>query len=100
MTHPRPITERELNLINLYATCQLELSPQSFYAKWDVSYEQIGYICSRSTTTVRRWFITGDNSRRPTRYDLRDLALMDFLLEHFEEIPAELFDLLCPQNRK
>ncbi|HAX77077.1 MAG TPA: hypothetical protein DCY88_14880 [Cyanobacteria bacterium UBA11372] len=52
-------------------------------------------ICSRSPTTVQRWFKRDRNYRSPKRCDLYDLALMDFLLEHFEEIPTELFNLLC-----
>ncbi|HAA31498.1 MAG TPA: hypothetical protein DDW76_07970 [Cyanobacteria bacterium UBA11369] len=96
MTNPGPIGERELQLIRLYANCQLELSPQSFYAKWDVTYEQIGEICSRSPTTVQRPFKRASNYRSPKRCDLHHLALMDFLLEHFEKIPPQLFDLLFP----
>jgi hypothetical protein len=100
MTNPRPIRERELTLIDLYANCKLEISPRRFYAKWDVSYQQIGKICSRSPATVQRWFGRGHNYRAPTACDMHHLALMDFLLEHFEEIPAELFDRLCPASRR
>ncbi len=99
MTHPRPIGERELTLIDLYAYCKLELSPQSFYTKWDVDYQTIAKICSRSPSTVERWFGRGRNFRSPTPCDLHHLALMDFLLEHFEEIPTELFNLLFPPNQ-
>ncbi len=71
-------------------------------------------ICSRSVATVGRWFSRGHNYLRPQPSDLRHLALMDFLLEHFEEIPhrvaapkehrvawplaLELRNLLCPPN--
>ncbi len=96
MTHPRPIGERELGLIELYTNCQLELAPQRFYAKWNVTYQQMGRICSRSPSTVQRWFTRGCSSRSPNSCDLHHLALMDFLLEHFEQIPAELLHLLCP----
>ena len=95
MIHPRTLTERERDLIELYSRCQLGITPRRFYAKWSVSYEQIAAICSRSISTVRRWFRRDCNYRRPTKADLRHLALMDFLLEHFDEIPTELFDLLC-----
>jgi hypothetical protein len=37
--------------------------------------------------------------RHPTPNDLRCLALMDFLLEHFEEILEELKNLLCLPNQ-
>jgi hypothetical protein len=100
VTNPRPLGERELALIDLYANCKLELSPQRFYSKWGVSYEQIGYICSRSPTTVRRWFARGCSYRAPSSCDLHHLALMDFLLNHYEEIPTFLLGLLCPVKRE
>lgn len=99
MTNPRPLGERERTLIELYANCQLELSPRSFYAKWDVNYQMIAEICCRSPATVQRWFRRGQNYRAPTSCDMRHLAVMDFLLDHFEDIPAELFHLLCPPHR-
>ncbi len=99
MTNNRPLTERELSLINLYANCQLGMSPWQFYSKWSVSYEQLAFICNRSTATVRHWFRRGKNYRRPMPSDLRHLALMDLILEHYEEIPPELRSLLCPATR-
>ena len=99
ITTPRTLTQRERNLIELYSRCQLGLTPKKFYAKWSVSYEQLAAICSRSSSTVRRWFARGRYYRRPAPSDLRHLAIMDFLLEHFEEIPAGLLNLLCiPKN--
>ena len=100
MSHLRPLGERELTLIQLYAYWEMELEPRTFYSKWDVTYEQIAVICSRSVSTVRRWFQTGKNYSRPSACDQRHLALMDFILEHFEEIPADLCDRLYYQNRR
>lgn len=98
MTNPRPLTQRERTLITLYINCRLEMTPQQFHAKWDVTHEELALICARSLNTVRRRFIQGRYYRRPSPTDLRDLALMDFLLEHFEEIPKSLLDLLCPRR--
>jgi hypothetical protein len=95
MTRPRPLSDRELALINLYANCQLGLTPRRFYAKWEVSHEAIASICSRSPSTVRRWFGKGKHYRAPSPDDLRHLALIDFLLEHYDEIPPDLFNRLC-----
>ncbi len=95
----KPIGERELTLIDLYAYWELELEPRSFYSKWDVTYEQIAVICSRSPVTVRRWFQMGRHYRAPSACDKRHLALMDFLLEHFEEISPKLLNQLCPRYR-
>ena len=52
----------------------------------------------RSDSTVQGWFKRGKNRRFPTAVDLRHLAVMDFLLEHFEEIPDVLANLLCPHS--
>lgn len=95
MKQPRTLQQRELSLIQVYSHCQLGMSPKQFYHKWAVTYEQIAIICCRSNSTVRRWFKRGSDRRYPTPTDLRHLALMDFLLEHFEEIPPELRILLC-----
>jgi hypothetical protein len=95
MVKPRPLTEREQTLIDLYGYCQLGMTPQQFYAKWQVNHEVIAFICARSMSTVRRWFKRGGNYRRPTAADLRHLALMDFLLEHYEDIPEDLLNVLC-----
>lgn len=97
-TTPRTLTQRELDIIALYSQCQLGLTPKKFYAKWSVSYAQLAAICSRSTSTVQRWFSRGRNYHRPHPADLRHLAIMDFFLEHFEEIPAKLINLMCPQT--
>ena len=95
ISHPRPLNEREGTLIFLYSYCQLGMTPQQFYAKWDVTYEDIALICCRSHGVVRRWFQRGQHYCPPHANDLRHLALMDFMLEHFEEIPKPLFDMLC-----
>ena len=95
MVKPRPLTEREQTLIDLYGYCQLGMTPQQFYAKWQVTHEVIAFICSRSMSTVRHWFRRGKNYRRPQPSDLRHLALMDFLLEHYEDIPEHLLNVLC-----
>jgi len=91
----RPITQREQYIIDLYCYCELGMTPKQFYAKWDVTYEQLSHICSRSLGTVQNWFNRGQGYYPPKPRDLRHLAIMDFLLEHFEEIPQSLMDLLC-----
>ncbi|MEQ8466184.1 hypothetical protein [Coleofasciculus sp. E1-EBD-02] len=93
--YPRPITQREQYIINLYCYCELGMTPKQFYAKWDVTYEQLSHICSRSQGTVQNWFNRGKGYHPPQPVDLRHLTIMDFLLEHFEEIPQSLINLLC-----
>lgn len=93
--NPRPLTQREQDLIELYSYCHLGMTPQQFYAKWQVNQEAIAAICSRSLSTVRCWFRRGSSRRHPTSTDLRHLALMDFLLENFEQLPENLVNALC-----
>ena len=76
------------------------MTPQAFYAKWKVSHEELAAICSRSVATVRGWFCKGSSYRRPSPTDLRHLAIMDFLLDHFDQIPEELKETLCSSNEE
>ncbi len=94
MPNPRPLQMRELRLISMYSHWEFGMTPQQFYSKWAVSYEQIALICSRSDSTVRGWFRNDRNRRNPTRNDLLHLGFMDFLLEHYEEIPEQIQSLL------
>lgn len=96
--NPRPLTPHEELLIDKYSYCQLGMTPQAFYAKWQVSQELMAAICDRSVSTVRRWFHKGRSYRRPSPVDLRHLALMDFLLDHFDQIPEDLKNTLCPND--
>lgn len=96
MSKPRSLGTREIHLINLYSQWQFTMTPQEFYGKWAVSYEQISLICYRSDSTVRGWFKQGKLQRHPHFNDLRHLALMDFILEHFEEIPDQVLQILIP----
>lgn len=90
MQKPKTLGEREFHLITMYSNWDFSMTPKQFYAKWGVSYEQIALICYRSDSTVRGWFKQGKNRRYPQHNDLRHLALMDFLLENFEDIPEHL----------
>ncbi len=98
--NPRRLSEREQRLLQLYSHCQLGMTPRRFRSKWQVSQEEIACICDRSVSTVRNWFTTGQNYRSPLPIDLRHLALMDFLLENWENIPQDLRNQLCPPDSR
>lgn len=98
MPKPHSLQARELRLIQLYSNWEFGMTPTQFYAKWGVSYEEIAIICRRSDSTVKGWFRSGSNRRYPTDNDLLHLALMDFLLEHFEEIPQQVLQWLQLNN--
>ena len=76
MTNNRPLNERQQNLIELYSYCQLGMTPQQFLTKWQVNYELLAFICNRSVSNVRFWFVRGRNYRRPTSADLRHLTVV------------------------
>lgn len=54
MATPRRLTAREQQLLDRYSQCQLGMTPQTFYAKWQVSQEEMAVIYSRSVSTVSR----------------------------------------------
>ncbi|NEO26785.1 MAG: helix-turn-helix domain-containing protein [Kamptonema sp. SIO4C4] len=87
MSNPRGLGEQELRLLEAYSHCSWGMTPQQFYQKWDVTYEQMAEICQRSRSTVQRWFGRGAVYRRPTAHDLQRLAVMDFLWEQWEMLP-------------
>ncbi|MBD1908347.1 MULTISPECIES: helix-turn-helix domain-containing protein [Cyanophyceae] len=93
---PQPLSQRQRNLIKAYSYSQIQMTPQEFVSKWDVNYEEVSLICNRSISTVSFWFSYGVNQRQPTRNDMRHLALVDFILNNFQEIPREFMNLLCP----
>lgn len=68
--NPRPRSPQEQHLLDQYSYCQLGMTLQRFYAKWQVSQEDMAAICSRSVSTVRDWFRKGRSYRRPTPVDL------------------------------
>ncbi|WP_293017445.1 hypothetical protein [Moorena sp. SIO3I8] len=91
---------REQILILLYSYCQLGMTPQRFYQKWDLTQEDMALICSCSVHTVNGWFNTSRRCYPPTPGHLRHLAIMDFLLEDFDTIPKELLERLCLKEER
>lgn len=95
----RNLGSRERTLLNLYSNCQLGITPAAFYAKWNVTHAQMARICGCSESTVNRWFQQGRGNQPPEPIYLRRLAEMDFLWNHYEQIPLELRQQLCRSNR-
>jgi len=93
---PQSLSSRELTLLNLYVSCELAMSHEEFYARWDVTHRQMAEICNCSVITVNRWFTTTRLRRSPELRYQRKLAEMNFLWEYYEQIPPELREHLCP----
>ena len=45
MNTPRKLAQRELDLIQKLANCQLAMTPREFEAKWDVTRVQMAALC-------------------------------------------------------
>ncbi|MBR8832094.1 MAG: hypothetical protein N5P05_004450 (plasmid) [Chroococcopsis gigantea SAG 12.99] len=82
----RPLTYDQRTLMKKYGQRQLEMSPQEFLAKWELSYKEIAMICRRSLSAVKKWFSEGENSRQAGEYSRLRLGIADWLLEHAEEL--------------
>lgn len=96
---PQELGQRELQLLQLYRDCQFGMTPQAFYARWNVTHVQMAQICGISEATVDRWFSQGKNRRMAEAIHRRKLAEMNFIWEEYERIPPRLRHQLCPTRR-
>ena len=96
---PQDLRQREIALLRLYCGCQFGISPQAFYARWDVTHVQIAQICGVSEPTVDRWFSQGKSKRFANTTHRRKLAEMNFIWEEYERIPPWLKRHICPTRR-
>jgi hypothetical protein len=96
MNTPRRLGQREIELIQRFANCQLAMNPRDFEAKWDVTRMQMATLCGCSLGNVKRWFRNDLEYTAPNRYHLRYLALADLFLSQFDTLPPELQQILCP----
>lgn len=95
---PQDLGQREQTLLQLYCGCQSGMSPQAFYARWNVTHVQMAQICGVSEATVNRWFSQGKNRRFAEAIHRRKLAEMNFMWEEYERIPPWLKHQLCPTH--
>ena len=93
---PQDLRQRETTLLRLYCGCKFGMTPQAFYARWDVTHAQIAQICGVSEPTVNRWFSRGKTRRSAEPTHRRKLAEMNLIWEDYERIPSNLRQRLCP----
>lgn len=94
----RSLGRFELELYRRFANCQFGMSPQVFRRKYQASNLQIARIARVSEPTVERWFSQGIHRRQPDRTQTLLLGVMDFLWSHYDEIPQDLKDVICPPS--
>lgn len=67
---------------------QMELD--EFLKHWDVTREEIAYICDCSLTTVNHWFSQGGHRRFPSEKHKQKLALAHYIWTTSETEPQYL----------
>ncbi|MBN8564333.1 MAG: hypothetical protein J0L70_27750 [Leptolyngbya sp. UWPOB_LEPTO1] len=89
---PRLPTHRHWNALKAYFQPldgeQMELD--EFLKHWDVSREELAFICDCSLTTVNHWFSQGEHRRVPTDKHEQRLALAHHLWLTIESEPEYL----------
>lgn len=61
-----------------------------FLELWDVSREELAFICDCSVTTVNHWFSQGEHRRIPTEKHKQKLALAHHVWTTIETEPEYL----------
>ena len=63
---------------------------EEFLNLWDVSREELAFICDCSVTTVNHWFSQGEHRRVPTQKHKQKLALAHHIWTTVETEPEYL----------
>jgi hypothetical protein len=67
---------------------------------WDVSREELAFICDCSTTTVNHWFSQGEHRRIPTEKHKQRLALAHHIWTTVETEPEYLQQMREMHNKE
>lgn len=71
-----------------------------FLRQWNVSREELAFICDCSTTTVNHWFSQGVDRRMPNEKHKQRLALVHHIWIKIETEPEYLQKLREMYNQK
>lgn len=100
MSHPgdqKPLGDVERSLFRLYVNCQLPgISPEQLYQEYDFNYEQLAMIAGCSIPTMTRWMTQNRQPHALKEVYSRRLGEFYFLLHHYQEIPPDIWDVICP----
>ena len=97
MSNPQPLSLIQERRLRAFIYAQPALTLIQFLSKWQVSQEFVAELCRCDVRTVKRWRRQGRNYEAPQHYQWY-LALADLILEHFDDLPEALKNLLCPQE--
>jgi hypothetical protein len=71
-----------------------------FLKSWDVSREELAFICDCSLTTVNHWFTQGEHRRVPSEKHKQRLALAHHIWLTIESEPEYLQSLRRMYHKK
>ncbi|MCY7323717.1 MAG: hypothetical protein LH660_18420 [Phormidesmis sp. CAN_BIN36] len=99
---PRTPTHRHWKALEAYLQPvkgeQMEV--EEFLETWNVSREELAFICDCSVTTVNHWFSQGEHQRIPTEKHRQRLALAHHIWTTVETEPEYLQVLREMYNRQ
>ena len=99
MTNRRFFGEREQQLFERFAYCQLTLTPQQLIERWPgITRNQIADVCQTDVSRVNRWLSRGRSHESPSPYYLLLLAVFDIFLEFYSQLPESLLDRYCRRD--
>lgn len=89
---PRTPTHRHWRALEIYLqpACNELMELEEFLNLWDVSREELAFICDCSLTTVNHWFSQGQHRRVPTDKHKQKLALVHHIWTTVETEPQYL----------
>jgi hypothetical protein len=76
------------------------MEPDEFLKNWDVSREELAFICECSLTTINHWFSQGEHRRTPSEKHKQRLALAHHIWVTIESEPEYLKILREMYNKK
>lgn len=96
---PQPFGPQQRALFRIYVNCAWRIEhPRQLYNAYALTYEQLAHIAGCTTRTIERWMSRDEEPKLLKQVYLRRLGEFYFLLEHYQQIPPELWDALCPLN--
>lgn len=99
---PKTPTQRHWDALNAYLQPLQEhlMELDEFLKNWDVSREELAFICDCSLTTVNHWFSQGIDRRTPGGKHKQRLALAHHIWTTIETEPEYLQKLREMYNQK
>ncbi|MBD2153108.1 helix-turn-helix transcriptional regulator [Leptolyngbya sp. FACHB-16] len=93
-------SKRHWDLFDLYQEICAPVAPQTFLARWEVSYTELARLTETSRSTVGHWFATqGRSHRQPSILVCRRLAEVDLLWRYGDRLPPQLIAQWKSQQR-